>query len=103
MSMGGHATALGMAEETYRQLETTSHRGRLSSGRYDSAQDRWILWREWAPPIFGVTADRLLPAEQYTQEHWQAEREKRWATGRVRPATHNRATRADHQGFKDGF
>ncbi|MFB7669725.1 helix-turn-helix domain-containing protein [Kitasatospora sp. NPDC056138] len=76
-SRASMAKALGMAEETYRQLETTGRRGRLSSSRYDYARDRWIAWQEWAPPLFGVTAARLLAAEQRTQEHWKAGREKR--------------------------
>ncbi|MBX7555637.1 helix-turn-helix domain-containing protein [Streptomyces sp. NPDC004232] len=69
-SRAATAQALGMAEETYPQLETTGQRGRLSSSRYDHAQDRWITWQEWAPPLFGVTAERLPAAGQHTQEHY---------------------------------
>ncbi|WEO92812.1 helix-turn-helix transcriptional regulator [Streptomyces sp. FXJ1.172] len=83
-SRAAMAQALGMAEETYRQPETTGHRGRLSSSRYDHAQDRWIAWQEWAPPLFGVTAERLLAAEQHTREHYSAEREERWRQLRER-------------------
>ncbi|WP_406275937.1 hypothetical protein OH779_00390 [Actinacidiphila glaucinigra] len=72
------ATALGMGEETYRQLETTGHRGRLASGRYDDARGRWVPWQDWAAPVFQVTAERLLAAEQHTREQWQAERDGRW-------------------------
>ncbi|MGY0466952.1 helix-turn-helix domain-containing protein (plasmid) [Kitasatospora sp. cg17-2] len=77
-SRAAMARELGMAEETYRQLETTGRRGRLASARYDDAQDRWIGWHEWAPPVFGVTEERLLAAERRTQEHWEAERAERW-------------------------
>ncbi|MFJ5035533.1 hypothetical protein ACIQB5_47770 [Streptomyces sp. NPDC088560] len=61
-----------------RGLEPTGHHGRLSSSRYDHAQDRWIAWQEWAAPQFSVTTERLLAAEQHTREHSSAERDKRW-------------------------
>ncbi|MBX7554422.1 helix-turn-helix domain-containing protein [Streptomyces sp. tea 10] len=77
-SRAAMAQALGMAEETYRQLETTGHHGRLSSSRYDHAQDRWIAWQDWAAPQFSVTTERLLAAEQHTREHYSTERDKRW-------------------------
>lgn len=52
-----------MAEATYREVETTGHRGRLASSRYSYyPEERWIAWQEWAPPVFGVTADRLAAA-----------------------------------------
>ncbi|MEU8976691.1 hypothetical protein AB0D11_47485 [Streptomyces monashensis] len=76
-SRAAMAQALGMAGETYRQLQTTGHRRRLSSNLYDQTQDRWIAWQEWAPPLFGVTAKRLLAAEQHTHEHYNAQRENR--------------------------
>ncbi len=77
-SRAAMAQALGMAEETYRLLETTGRRGLLSAGRYDYGQDRWTTWEEWAPSLFGVTAERLLAAERRTQEHSSAEQEQRW-------------------------
>ncbi|MFE7528954.1 helix-turn-helix domain-containing protein [Kitasatospora sp. NPDC057542] len=53
------AKALGMAEETYRQVETTGHRGRAATSRYDGRLGRYIAWDEWAPPVYGVSAERL--------------------------------------------
>ncbi|MEE1820675.1 helix-turn-helix transcriptional regulator [Streptomyces sp. BE20] len=73
------ATVLGMAEATYRELENTGHRGRAARARYDPDQDRTLPWQEWAAPLFGVTPERLAPAEQRTREHCRAERERRWA------------------------
>ncbi|MFD4144722.1 helix-turn-helix domain-containing protein [Streptomyces sp. NPDC058572] len=61
-SRSAMAAALGMAAETYRQLETTGRRGRLSASRYDRAQDRWILWQDWASPTYCVGPQRLLVA-----------------------------------------
>lgn len=78
-SRAAMAQALGMAEATYRELETTGNRGRLASSRYSYPEHRWVAWTEWAPPKFGVTADRLTTAEQHTREEHQAERETRWA------------------------
>lgn len=69
---------LGMSEATYRELETTGHRGRLASSRYSYRERRWIAWQAWAPPVFGVSADRLMAAERHTREEHQAERERRW-------------------------
>ncbi|MFI5987337.1 helix-turn-helix domain-containing protein [Streptomyces sp. NPDC051555] len=77
-SRAAMARELGMAEATYRELETTGIRGRLASSRYSYRQERWVPWQEWAPPKFGVTADRLATAEQHAREEHQAEREKRW-------------------------
>ncbi|MFJ2113528.1 hypothetical protein ACIOEX_16855 [Streptomyces sp. NPDC087850] len=54
-----------MAEETYRHLETTGERGRLSASRYDAARDCWVLWQDWASPVFGVEPDRLLAAARH--------------------------------------
>ncbi|GAA1259920.1 hypothetical protein GCM10009665_57440 [Kitasatospora nipponensis] len=34
-----------MAEETYRQMETTGHRGRAATSRYDGRLDCYIAWR----------------------------------------------------------
>ncbi|MFD6187492.1 hypothetical protein [Streptomyces goshikiensis] len=47
-------------------MESTDERGRLARSRYSYREDRWIAWQEWAPPKFGVTADRLAAAEQHT-------------------------------------
>ncbi|MEV6727125.1 helix-turn-helix transcriptional regulator [Streptomyces xanthochromogenes] len=80
-SRAAMAKALGMAPETYRHLETTGERGRLSRSRYDPAQDRWVLWEDWAAPLFGVTPARLQAAADATHEHAQAqwaERRRRW-------------------------
>ncbi|BAU81030.1 hypothetical protein SLA_0075 [Streptomyces laurentii] len=40
------AQRLGIAEKTYRQLETTGRRGTLA--HYDRARDEWIAWDDWA-------------------------------------------------------
>lgn len=77
-SRAAMARELGMAEETYRQLETTGNRGRLASSRCSYREERWIAWTEWAPPKFGVPADRLAAAEQHTREDHQSELERRW-------------------------
>ncbi|MER7820070.1 helix-turn-helix transcriptional regulator [Streptomyces sp. NPDC096153] len=77
-SRAAMAQALGTAEETYRQLETTGHRGRLSSPRYDDTQERWIAWHDWAAPHYGVTPERLLAATRRTREHHTAGRQMRW-------------------------
>ncbi|MCJ0875267.1 helix-turn-helix domain-containing protein [Streptomyces sp. AP-93] len=77
-SRAAMARELDMAEETYRQLETTGNRGRLASSRYSYHEERWIAWMEWAPPKFGVTAARLAAAEQHTREDHQADLERRW-------------------------
>ena len=95
-SRAAMAADLGMAEETYRQLETTGHRGRLSSSRYDPTRDEWIAWQEWASPIFAVTADRLTAAEQHTREHWQTERARRWQ--KFREADPDRAAMIEDAG-----
>jgi transcriptional regulator with XRE-family HTH domain len=76
-SRAAMARALGMAEETYRHLETTGQRGRLSASRYDPAQDCWVLWEDWASPVFGVSPQRLLEAWENTREHWRRERDER--------------------------
>ncbi|MFD5085004.1 helix-turn-helix domain-containing protein [Kitasatospora sp. NPDC058406] len=78
------ATVLGMAEATYRELENTGHRGRAARARYDPDQDRWTPWEQWAAPLFGVTPERLAAAEQRTQAHCRAERERRWERMRER-------------------
>ncbi|MFD7736279.1 helix-turn-helix domain-containing protein [Kitasatospora phosalacinea] len=72
------ARTLGMAEETYRHLETTGERGRLARSRYDDREERWIPWQEWAAPLYAATAQRLAAAEQHTREQHRAERELRW-------------------------
>ncbi|MFJ2193107.1 helix-turn-helix domain-containing protein [Kitasatospora sp. NPDC087861] len=75
------AKALGMAEETYRRVETTGHRGRAATSRYDGRLGRYIAWEEWATPVYGVTAERLAQAEHHTREAWQelrAERRRLW-------------------------
>lgn len=43
------AQALGIAEETYRQLETTGRRG--TRAHYDRARDEWITWDDWAAMV----------------------------------------------------
>ncbi|MFC8454408.1 hypothetical protein [Kitasatospora sp. NPDC057223] len=93
-SRAAMATELDMAEETYRQLETTGQRGRLARSLY--SEDRWITWQEWAPPKFGVAADRLAAAEQHTQEQHRAEREQRWQ--RLRRADPDRAAHIEELG-----
>ncbi|MFF3160046.1 helix-turn-helix domain-containing protein [Streptomyces sp. NPDC057910] len=90
-SRAAMAEALGMAPETCRHLETTGERGRLSRSRYDTARDYWVLWEEWAAPLFGVTPGRLLAAADATHEHAQAqwaERRKRWAEEYPERAAH---------------
>ncbi|MER7850917.1 hypothetical protein ABTZ03_44130 [Kitasatospora sp. NPDC096077] len=82
-----------MAEETYRQLETTGERGRLARGRYSHPEDRWIAWQEWAPPKFAVTAERLAAAETPAREQHRTEREQRWQ--RLRQADPERAARIE--------
>ncbi|WP_424217783.1 helix-turn-helix domain-containing protein (plasmid) [Streptomyces sp. BI20] len=77
------ASVLAMGEETYRQLEKTAARGRLAGPRYDFAADRWVPWEEWAPPLFGVTAERLAAAETHTRALYQAARERCWAAFRA--------------------
>ncbi|MEU6332765.1 helix-turn-helix domain-containing protein [Streptomyces sp. NPDC047049] len=77
-SRAAMAAALGMAATTYRELETTGRRGRLSRSHYDPAQDRWLAWDDWAAPIFAVTPERLAAAVQATREHADAERAERW-------------------------
>ncbi|GAA2650805.1 hypothetical protein GCM10010425_74440 [Streptomyces spororaveus] len=95
-SRSAMARQLGMAEETYRQMETTGQRGRLARSRYDDHEDRWIAWQEWASPLFGVTAERLDAAEQHTREQHLAERERRWQ--RLRLAAPDRAVRIEDLG-----
>ncbi|GLF98215.1 helix-turn-helix domain-containing protein [Streptomyces yaizuensis] len=73
-SRAAMATALGMAEETYRHLEITGERGRLSASRYDSVRECWVLWQDRASPAFGVAPGRLLAALRATHDHGQAER-----------------------------
>lgn len=68
------AAAFGMAEETYRHLETTGERGRLSASRYDAAHDRWIAWSHWAAPLFHLAPDRLLAARHNTYQFRQVQR-----------------------------
>ncbi|MFQ6146725.1 helix-turn-helix domain-containing protein [Streptomyces seoulensis] len=77
-SQAAMARELGMAEETYRQLETTGERSRLARARYSDREDRWIAWQEWVPPVFGVSAGRLAAAEEHTRQQHQAERERQW-------------------------
>ncbi|GAA2686844.1 helix-turn-helix transcriptional regulator [Streptomyces lunalinharesii] len=83
-SRGQMAKALGLAEETYRQLETTGHRGRLTLAHYDHARDEWIAWEDWAAPTFATTPERLLAALRRTEEYWPVLREQRWQ--RIREA-----------------
>ncbi|WP_327075504.1 helix-turn-helix transcriptional regulator (plasmid) [Kitasatospora purpeofusca] len=85
-SRAAMALALGMAEETYRQMETTGLRGRLARARYDDREDRWTAWQDWAPPLFGVTAERLDAAERRTREQHLADRERRPRTPAAAPA-----------------
>ncbi|MEU2159439.1 helix-turn-helix transcriptional regulator [Streptomyces sp. NPDC019396] len=84
------AQALGMSEATYRQVEITGHRGR---SHYDWTRGCWVAWQEWAPPVFGVTPERLAAAEQATQDHHQAERERRLRM--MREQNPERAARLD--------
>ncbi|MFB7293401.1 hypothetical protein [Actinacidiphila glaucinigra] len=53
-------------------------------------------WQEWAAPVFGVTGERLLAAEQHTREHCQAERDKRWQ--HLREANPDRAAMIEERG-----
>ncbi|MDH6711373.1 transcriptional regulator with XRE-family HTH domain [Kitasatospora sp. MAA19] len=76
------ARALGIAGETYRQLETTGRRG--TRAHYDRARDEWIAWDDWAAPAFGTTPERLLAALRRTEEYWPMLREQRWQ--RIRAA-----------------
>ncbi|WP_329501527.1 helix-turn-helix transcriptional regulator [Kitasatospora herbaricolor] len=80
-SRAAMAQALGMTEETYRQVEVTGHRGRAATSRYDGRLDRYIAWEEWAAPAYGVSPQRLAEAEQHTRQAWQelrAERQRAW-------------------------
>ncbi|MFJ4671525.1 hypothetical protein [Kitasatospora purpeofusca] len=43
-SRAAMARELGMAEETYPQMETTGLRGLLARARYDDREERWIAW-----------------------------------------------------------
>ncbi|MEV7930502.1 helix-turn-helix transcriptional regulator [Kitasatospora sp. NPDC088779] len=70
------ARALGIAEETYRLLETTGRRG--TRAHYDRARDEWIAWDDWAAPAFRATPERLLAALRHTEEYWPMLREQRW-------------------------
>ncbi|MGW3077892.1 helix-turn-helix domain-containing protein [Kitasatospora sp. NPDC001132] len=70
------AARLGIAEETYRQLETTGRRG--TRARYDRARDEWLAWDDWAAPAFDTTPERLLAALRRTEEYWPVLREQRW-------------------------
>ncbi|MDX2707791.1 hypothetical protein PV350_33820 [Streptomyces sp. PA03-6a] len=55
-----------------------------------------MLWQEWAAPVFQVTAERLLAAEQHTWEHWQAERDRRWQ--RLREVNPDRVAMVEETG-----
>ena len=80
-SRAAMAEALGMAEETYRLVEVTGHRGRAATSRYDGRLERYIAWEEWAAPAYGVSAQRLAEAERRTRRAWQelrAERRRAW-------------------------
>ncbi|WP_033355969.1 helix-turn-helix domain-containing protein [Kitasatospora aureofaciens] len=70
------ARRLGIAEETYRQLETTGRRG--TRAHYDRDRDEWIAWDDWAAPAFATTPERLRAALHRTQEYWPVLREQRW-------------------------
>ncbi|MFJ5951431.1 helix-turn-helix domain-containing protein [Streptomyces noursei] len=72
------AKALGIATETYRKLETTGHRSRLTRAHYDHARDEWIAWEEWAAPAFDTTPERLLAALRGTEDYWPVLREQQW-------------------------
>ncbi|WP_415954374.1 helix-turn-helix domain-containing protein [Streptomyces sp. KLOTTS4A1] len=95
-SRSAMARTLGMAEETYRQVETTGRRGRLARARYDRNEDRWAAWQEWASPLFGVTPERLDAAEEHTREQYLAELERGWQ--RLREADPDRAARIEELG-----
>ncbi|MFJ6775029.1 helix-turn-helix domain-containing protein [Kitasatospora sp. NPDC091257] len=76
------AKALGIAEETYRLLETTGRRG--TRAHYDRARDEWIAWDDWAALAFGTDPDRVRAALRHTEEYWPVLREERWQ--RIREA-----------------
>ncbi|MFD8781245.1 hypothetical protein [Kitasatospora sp. NPDC059599] len=76
------ARRLGIAEETYRQLETTGRRG--TRAHDDRARDEWIAWDDRAAPAFGTTPERLPAALRRTEEYWPVLREQRWQ--RIREA-----------------
>ncbi|MFE6867681.1 hypothetical protein ACFVFS_14050 [Kitasatospora sp. NPDC057692] len=62
------AKALGIAEETYRQLEPTGRRG--TRAHHDRARDEGIAWDDWAAPAFGTTPERLLAARESARDAW---------------------------------
>ncbi|MGW2689630.1 helix-turn-helix domain-containing protein [Streptomyces sp. NPDC001414] len=95
-SRAAMARRLGMAEETYRQVETTGERGRLARARYSEREGRWLAWEEWAPPLFGVGAGRLAAAEERTREQHRAAREEWWQ--RLRGADPERAALIEELG-----
>lgn len=75
-SRAAMAEALGMAEETYRLLETTGRLGR-ASGRYEHRLDCWTPWEEWAAPVYGVAPQRLAAATEASREYWPVLRAER--------------------------
>ncbi|MFE0382183.1 helix-turn-helix domain-containing protein [Streptomyces inhibens] len=70
------AEALGMAEETYRMLETTGRLGRAGA-RFEHRLDCWVLWPDWAAPVYGVTPERLAAATEASGEYWPVLRAER--------------------------
>ncbi|MFF8790869.1 helix-turn-helix domain-containing protein [Streptomyces sp. NPDC015125] len=71
------AEALGMAEETYRLLETTGRLGRAAA-RFQHRLDCWVLWKDWAAPVYGVTPERLAAATAASQAYWPVLRAERF-------------------------
>ncbi|MFD3875352.1 hypothetical protein [Streptomyces sp. NPDC058623] len=76
-SRAAMARELGMAEETYRQLDTTGNRGRLASSRYSYREERWVAEGVGTAEV-RRRRRRLAAALRHTREDHPAERERRW-------------------------
>ncbi|MBV6698342.1 hypothetical protein [Kitasatospora aureofaciens] len=75
------ARALGMAMETYRQLETTGQHGLAVPSHNGYQPGGYTSWEERALAAYGVPLLRSRAAVQHTHEHWElgrAEQCRRW-------------------------